>query len=150
MVSGFLAPEIEEGLIKVFQDASKLTIRVKGEGMFGSGSDKLSDGFDARIERLAKALADQPGKIVVIGHSDNQPIKTARFPSNQHLSLARAESVMKSMALHTEPGRMTAEGRADTQQLGDANTEEGRAFNNSREGRAENRRIEIILLKAEI
>ena len=149
MVSGFLAPEIEEGLIKVFQDASKLTIRVKGEGMFGSGSDKLSDGFDARIERLAKALADQPGKIVVIGHSDNQPIKTARFPSNQHLSLARAESVMKSMALHMEPGRTTAEGRADTQQLGDANTEEGRAFNNSREGRAENRRIEIILLKVE-
>ncbi|MGQ0565405.1 MAG: type IVB secretion system protein IcmH/DotU [Gemmobacter sp.] len=149
VVSGFLKPEIDDGLVKVFEDATKLTIRVRGEGMFGSGSDKLADGYDARIERLAKALADRPGKIVIVGHSDNQPIKTARFPSNQHLSLARAESVMKSMANHLDSARLTAEGRAETQQLGDEKTEEGRAFNNSREGRAENRRIEIILLKEE-
>ena len=140
VVSGFLEPEIKDGLIKVFEDASKLTILVKGEGMFGSGSDQLLDGYDARIERLAKALVEQPGKIIVVGHSDNQPIKSARFPSNQHLSLARAESVMKSMSQHLDPDRLTAEGRADKVPI---------ESNDTKEGRAANRRIEIILLKVE-
>ncbi len=149
VVSGFLKPEIDDGLVKVYQDATKLTIRVKGEGMFGSGSDQLVKGFDAKIDRLAKALVDQPGKIIIVGHSDNQPIKSTRFPSNQHLSLARAESVMKSMTQALDKDRMSAEGRADKEQLGDINTADGKAFNNSREGRAANRRIEIILLKAE-
>ena len=108
--------------------------------MFGSGSDKLAKGYDAKIERLAKALIDQPGKIIIVGHSDNQPIKSARFPSNQHLSLARAESVMKSMGAHLDPARMTAEGRADKEPI---------ETNDTKEGRAANRRIEIILLKAE-
>ena len=138
VVSGFLKPEIDDGLVKVFEDPTKLTIRVKGEGMFGSGSDTLANGYDARIERLAKALTDQPGKIIIVGHSDNVPIKSARFPSNQHLSLARAESVMKSMAKHLDPERMTAEGRADKEPVGP---------NDTKEGRAANRRIEIILLK---
>ncbi len=138
VVSGFLKPEIDDGLVKVFEDPTKLTIRIKGEGMFGSGSDQLLDGYDARIERLDKALADQPGKIIIVGHSDNVPIKSARFPSNQHLSLARAESVMKSMAKHLKDGRLTAEGRADKEPL---------QPNDTKEGRAANRRIEIILLK---
>ena len=100
--------------------------------------------------RLAKSLNDQPGRIIVVGHSDNVPIKTSRFPSNEVLSLKRAESVLKVMIAHMDDGaRLTAEGRADKQQLGDPTTEEGRAFNNSREGRAENRRIEIMLMKAE-
>ncbi len=150
IVSGFLEPEIKEGLVKVFGDANSLTIRVKGQAMFGSGSDKLTKGYDEKIIRLAKALNDQPGKIIVVGHSDNVPIKTSRFPSNQHLSLARADSVRKVMSEHLDDNaRLSAEGRADKEQLGDPNTEEGRAFNNSKDGRAENRRIEIKLLKAE-
>jgi type VI secretion system protein ImpK len=140
IVAEFLKPEIEEGLVKVFQDATKLTVRVKGEGMFASGSDRLAQGYDSRIERLAKALVDQPGNIIVVGHSDNVPIKSSRFPSNQHLSLARAESVMKSMAEHLDPKRLTAEGRADKEPI---------EPNDTKEGRAANRRIEIILLKVE-
>jgi type VI secretion system protein ImpK len=141
VVSGFLEPEIKDGLIKVFQDPTSLTVRVKGQGMFGSGSDKLAAGYDERIARLAKALNDQPGRILIVGHSDNVPIKTARFPSNTHLSLARAESVLKSMAKHIDdPKRLTAEGRAEKEPIED---------NSTAEGRAANRRIEIILLKAE-
>jgi type VI secretion system protein ImpK len=67
------------------------------------------------------------------------PIKTARFPSNLHLSLARAESVMRSVAPRLDdPDRLTAEGRADAQPL---------APNDTAEGRARNRRIEVILVK---
>lgn len=141
VVSGFLEKEIKDGIVEVFQDANTLTVRVAGAGMFGSGSDRLTPEFVEPIDRLANALNDQPGKIIVVGHSDNVPIRSSRFPSNMHLSLARAESVMKSMAkTFTDPSRLSAEGRADKEPL---------VPNDTAEGRAQNRRIEIILMKAE-
>ncbi len=140
VVVEFLKPEIEDGLIQVFEDATKLTVRVKGQGMFASGSDKLAKGYDEKIERLSKGLKDQPGRILIVGHSDNVPIRSSRFPSNQHLSLSRAESVMKSMAKHLPGERLQAEGRAEKEPL---------ESNDTAEGRAANRRIEVILLKAE-
>jgi type VI secretion system protein ImpK len=149
VIAGFLEPEIADGLVKVFQDATKITVRVKGEGMFGSGSDVLSEGYPERIDRLAEALKDQPGKLLIVGHSDNVPIKSRRFPSNQHLSLARAESVMKQMAAVLGADRLSAEGRAEKEPICNDGSAACEERNNSREGRAENRRIEIILLKAE-
>jgi type VI secretion system protein ImpK len=78
--------------------------------------------------------------VIVAGHSDNVPIKTARFPSNTHLSLARAESVMRQFATSVEdPSRLSAEGRAEKEPI---------APNDTAEGRARNRRIEVILVKA--
>ncbi len=141
VVVEFLKPEIDEGLVRVLPEPSALVLRVRGQGMFGSGSDKLAAGYDAKIERLARALNDQPGKILIVGHSDNVPIRSSRFPSNTHLSLARAESVMKQMAkFMDDPGRMSAEGRAEKEPI---------ESNDTAEGRAANRRIEIILMRAE-
>ena len=138
-VSGFLEPEIAEGIVEVFQKGNTLIIRVAGSGMFGSGSDKLQADFDGRIDRLAQALNDEKGKLIVVGHSDNVPIRSSRFPSNMHLSLARAKSVMARMAkVLTNPDRLTAEGRADKEPLAD---------NGTREGRARNRRIEVLLVQ---
>ncbi|MBL4919078.1 type VI secretion system protein TssL, long form [Szabonella alba] len=139
VVSGFLAKEIEAGTIKVFEDANSLTVRLAGAAMFGSGSDKLADDVVDTIERLAKAMNEQPGQIVVAGHSDNVPIRSSRFPSNMHLSLARAESVRKKMAeFFDDAERLTAEGRSDKEPI---------APNDTAEGRAQNRRIEILLLR---
>jgi len=140
-VKDFLKAEIDEGLVTAFQDANTITIRIAGSGMFGSGSDVLKPEFVAKMERIAEALNDEPGPLILAGYSDNQPIKSARFPSNMHLSLARAESVMKVLSAKlTDPSRMTAEGRADKDPIGD---------NSTKEGRAKNRRIEIILVRAE-
>ncbi|NIZ62619.1 type VI secretion system protein TssL [Sedimentitalea sp. CY04] len=138
-VSGFLEPEIAEGLIEVFQKGNTLTIRVAGSGMFGSGSDRLKDEIEARIIRLAQSLNAEKGKLIVVGHSDNVPIRSSRFPSNMHLSLARAKSVMAEMAkVLDDPSRLSAEGRADNEPLAD---------NGTREGRARNRRIEVLLVQ---
>jgi len=135
-VSGFLEPEIAEGIIEVFQKGNTLIIRVAGTGMFGSGSDKLQADFGPRINRLAQALNDEKGALIVVGHSDNVPIRSSRFPSNMHLSLARAKSVMAGMAdVLSDPDRLSAEGRADNEPLAD---------NGTREGRARNRRIEVL------
>jgi type VI secretion system protein ImpK len=135
----FLQPEIDEGIVSVFQKGNILTIRITGSGMFGSGSDALQKAFETPIERVAKALNDEPGPVIIAGHSDNVPIRSSRFPSNMHLSLARAKSVMNRMAgVMQNPGRMSAEGRADKEPIAD---------NSSREGRATNRRIEVLLVQ---
>ncbi len=149
LIAGFLEPEIADGLVKVFQTATTITVRVKGVGMFASGSDQLSEGYPERIDRLAKALKDQPGKLLIVGHSDNVPIKSRRFKSNMALSLARAETVKNQMAAILGEDRLSAEGRADAEPVCNDGSAACEERNNSREGRDENRRIEIILLKAE-
>lgn len=135
-VSGFLEPEIAEGIVEVFQKGNTLIIRLAGSGMFGSGSDKLQPDFESPVNRLAQALNDEKGALIVVGHSDNVPIRSSRFPSNMHLSLARAKSVMAGMAeVLNDPDRLSAEGRADKEPLAD---------NGTRAGRARNRRIEVL------
>lgn len=138
-VKGFLDTEIEQGIVEVFQDQSTITIRIAGSNMFGSGSDKLQPEFDAPLVRVAKALVDTAGPVIIVGHSDNVPIRSSRFASNMHLSLARAETVMAKLAsLLADPERLKAEGHADKNPI---------APNDTREGRAKNRRIEIVLVR---
>ena len=138
-VKGFLEAEIDQGIVEVFQDQSTITIRVAGSNMFGSGSDRLQPEFEAPLERVAKALVETEGPVIVVGHSDNVPIRSSRFASNMALSLARAETVMKKLAgLLAEPERLKAEGQADKSPI---------ASNDTRDGRAKNRRIEIVLVR---
>lgn len=138
-VKGFLEAEIDEGIVEVFQDQTSITVRLAGSGMFGSGSDRLQPAFDAPLAKVASALEDTKGPIIVVGHSDNVPIRSSRFPSNMHLSLARAEAVMRTLARDIgAEDRLSAEGRSDQEPI---------ASNSTREGRARNRRIEIILVR---
>jgi type VI secretion system protein ImpK len=139
-VKGFLEQEIADGIVEVSEDVSRITILLAGSGMFGSGSDVLTDRFRKPLENVGAALEDQPGQVIIAGHSDAQPIATARFPNNMALSLARADSVRKRLeGILSDPARLSAEGRGDKEPIAD---------NATREGRAKNRRIEIILLKA--
>jgi type VI secretion system protein ImpK len=88
---------------------------------------------------LGGELDKEAGRVVVVGHTDNVPIRTARFPTNQDLSRARAASVRTVMAeVMADPARLAVEGRADTQPI---------ASNADDAGRARNRRVEILLLK---
>jgi len=78
-----------------------------------------------------------PGPVVVTGHTDNKPIRTARFPSNWELSTERAKSVMKLMAPSmTDPARLRAEGMADSDPV---------APNDTEDNRRKNRRVMVIL-----
>ncbi|MBC7944272.1 MAG: OmpA family protein, partial [Burkholderiales bacterium] len=81
-----------------------------------------------------------PGQVQVTGHTDNVPIRTARFPSNWHLSQERARSVMQLLAAQGVAGRrLSAEGRADAEAI---------VANDSAANRARNRRVEIRLAVA--
>ena len=137
-VKGFLEAEIADGIVEVFQNQTSITVRLKGSGMFGSGSDRLSAEFQEPLAKVAAALQESSGPVIVVGHSDNVPIRSSRFPNNLRLSLARAEAVMEKLAAEIGDERLTSEGRS---------FEEPIASNDTAEGRARNRRIEIILLR---
>jgi type VI secretion system protein ImpK len=92
------------------------------------------------IERIAVALNEVPGKVVVNGYTDNSPIRTARYPSNWHLSQDRARSVSDMLLRTVKDGqRVHAEGRGEADPV---------APNTTSEGKARNRRVEIVLLVA--
>ncbi|WP_149536278.1 type IVB secretion system protein IcmH/DotU [Siccirubricoccus phaeus] len=136
----FLAPEIQARLVDVLEDSQTITIRVANNNMFALGQATLNAGSVPLLERVARALNDESGAILVTGHTDSSPIRTARFPSNWHLSQARAETVARLVAGKLEnPNRVRAEGKADTQPV---------ASNDTREGQQANRRTDIILVKA--
>ena len=136
----FLDPEIKEGLVTVDENAQRILVRISGEGMFASGSDQLDAKFEPLMERIGKALETQPGNAVITGHTDNVPIKKSlRFPSNYHLSVARAETVKAIViAQLSDAARVTSEGRGETEPVTD---------NKTPEGRKRNRRIELIVQK---
>ena len=135
----FLKPEIDQGLLTVFGDGRSVTVRIKGRGMFASGSATVEPRFIPMLQRIGQGLRTEPGRVQVLGHSDNQPIRTVRFPSNFHLSQARAEAASTVIAAATgDAGRFTVEGRADAEPIAD---------NRTADGREENRRIEVVLLR---
>jgi type VI secretion system protein ImpK len=136
-LEGFLAAEQREGLVEVFDRGRDVVVLLRGEGLFDSGSAEVRSSFLGTIARIGEALEDRPGTIRVVGHSDNVPIRTARFPSNWELSQARATSVARALAGEmSDPSRLRADGVADTQPL---------VSNATPEGQRRNRRIEIVV-----
>lgn len=136
-LKAFLEDEIRLGLVAVDDRADRSVITIRGDGLFASGAATVKDGYLPVLERIATELKRVPGEVLVTGHSDNKPIATLRFPSNWKLSQARADSVLGVLAQGSgQPLRFTAEGKADTEPV---------APNDTNEGRAQNRRVEITL-----
>jgi type VI secretion system protein ImpK len=102
---------------------------------FASGSDRIKKDFIPMLVKIARELQSDTSRILVVGHTDSKPIFSARFPSNWHLSQARAKNVadiLTSSAFLQD--RVRFEGRADTEPI---------APNDTPENRARNRRIDI-------
>ena len=134
----FLAPEIKDGLVIVLQDPQAITVRLVNRNMFGSGEATLASMYPGLLSRIGDALNDEPGDIQVNGYSDNQPIHTARFPSNFELSQARADAVASQVrARLKDPKRLRAQGKADSDPL---------APNTTPEGRQTNRRTDVVII----
>ena len=76
----------------VVEDLEKVRVRLPNAGLFRSGSADLEPSIEPVILCLAGVLESAPGRVMVLGHSDNVPIRTARFPSNWELSKARGLS----------------------------------------------------------
>ncbi len=141
VLTSFLAPEVKDGIVTVLTKDNTVIVRLAGVGMFASGSDKLKVDFLPIINRVAEALKDEKGHIVVAGHSDSSPVGSGRFKSNEALSQARADAVMNLiLPVIGDPTRVIAEGHGAREPIAD---------NATKDGRAQNRRIEILVVKGE-
>jgi type VI secretion system protein ImpK len=135
----FLEPEINAGQVSVEELLDRIVVLVPGT-VFGSGSEVISREFHGIIRRIGEGLEQSTGRIMVIGHTDNIPMRrNQRFSSNFSLSQSRAESVVRLLtAVVSNQGRMVAEGLGDTRPI---------APNDTATDRARNRRVEITLLE---
>jgi type VI secretion system protein ImpK len=132
-----LQPEIAQHLVSVLCTASTPIVRLNNRGMFAPGSAVIEPRFLPLLQRIGAALQSEKGAIQVIGYTDNQPIHTVRFPSNFQLSVARADAAAAILGkVIGDSSRLSAEGRGEADPI---------ASNATREGREQNRRIEIVL-----
>lgn len=138
MLRRLLRAEIEAGQIDVESEGRTIVIRIREKGSFPSGSAQLDVGFLAVLDKTGDALNEIKGRIFIEGHTDNVPINTARYGSNWDLSAARSVAVAERLleGPKMDPIRLTISGHADTRP---------QAPNQSWEGRAQNRRVEVIV-----
>lgn len=138
-----LAPEIGQAAVSVLGTAATATLRINTGAMFAAGSATLRPASVPLLERIGGVLKEELGKsdarmsVQVDGYTDNQPIRTVKFPSNFQLSASRADAV-RDVLKQAIGGALAiaTEGRADADPV-DSNA--------TPEGREHNRRIEIVL-----
>src|SRR5262249_37661457 len=131
----FLEPEIKQGLVTVDENAQRILVRITGDGMFESGSDKLDPKYLSIMTRVGKAMETA----VTPGNTHHAPIKTLPCPSTVELGAARPESAAKTaMGQRPDPAGGRAGGRGAGEPIAD---------NKTPEGKRQNRRIELIVMK---
>lgn len=135
-----LQQEILGGLLTLKQLGNKSTVILVGDGLFDSGSAELSAKAVPLVDKVARELALHPGQITVTGYTDNQPIRSIRFPSNWQLSAERAEHVGQRIAAFLPNTAIATEGAGAANPI---------APNNTAQGRALNRRVEITLIHSQ-
>lgn len=115
-----------------------VVLRLRDGLLFESGSDAMLSEGRAVLERMSVLVRESPHDVAVEGHTDDRRIHTSRFPSNWELSAARATAVLRQLVSTGMPAaRMQIAGYADTRPVADNATDEGRAAN---------RRVEIVFL----
>jgi len=138
-----LSEMIDLGDVAVERMEDEVIIRLQDQFAFELGSEQIQPQFRSMLLEIKRLLRDIRGEFLVSGHTDNLPISTVRFRSNWELSAARAASVVHELTEDgtIPPDRFRVEGYADTQPIDTNETEEGRA---------RNRRVEILIRPREI
>jgi chemotaxis protein MotB len=134
-----LKKQIDKGKIKVNMEPRGLTISFNEAALFASGEDVVAGEAYESIEKVAAAINRLPNPVRLEGHTDAIPIHTARFRSNWELSAARSIALLElfSTKFGVPRDRMSIGGYADTAPI---------ETNDTAEGRARNRRCDIIIL----
>jgi type VI secretion system protein ImpK len=116
-----------------------IVLRLCDSITFEPGEAVVKDTFKPVAAKIIAYLNGQPGRIKVVGHTDNTPIKNVRFPSNWHLSMERAKAVAALLkAGLSDPGRVDVDGKGPDVPI---------ASNATSEGRAKNRRVEVMIAR---
>jgi type VI secretion system protein ImpK len=140
-IKAALADEIVANKVAADENDTSIFVRIGSLVLFPSGGATVNDSFAPIAKKIAAALDKEPGDIRIVGHTDNDPIKTVAFPSNFELSLARAKSVAVMMKKDlAKPERVTVGGKGADQPI---------APNDVEANKAKNRRVEISIPRAD-
>jgi len=141
-LSRVLDTELRAGKVGLKLEARGLVISLRESGFFASGEDAVSPSSLAALEKIADVIQPLPNPVRLEGHTDSVPIHNSRFRSNWELSAARAIAMMEALAgrYGIDRSRMAVAGYAEN---APADT------NDSEEGRAHNRRVDLVLLTQE-
>jgi chemotaxis protein MotB len=138
-----LQAEIHDGKIEMHLEPRGLVLSLRQATFFPSGEDAIDPKTYPIVEKIAQTIRALPNSVRLEGHTDSVPIHTARFHSNWELSAARSIGMMELLSEHFEipRQRMAIAGYADTAPLDS---------NDTQEGRAHNRRVDIVILNQQV
>jgi chemotaxis protein MotB len=134
-----LKQQIAAGAIRLHLDPRGLVISLQEKAFFPSGDDAIYSHAYPSIEQVAKNIAKLSNPIRLEGHTDSVPIHTARFKNNWELSTARSIALLQLLEerFGLDSSRFAVAGYAQTMPI---------ASNDTEEGKARNRRVEIVIL----
>lgn len=133
-----LAPLVKEGKVRVTQNSRGVSVEINASVLFDPGAAALNAQSSEALRAVAELLRNDAHDVQVEGHTDNQPIKSALYPSNWELSAVRASSVVRLFIdAGVAPERLTAVGHGANIPV---------ASNDDPQGRARNRRVAVTIL----
>ncbi|TGQ89242.1 type VI secretion system protein TssL [Mesorhizobium sp. M8A.F.Ca.ET.208.01.1.1] len=137
-----LAKEVGAGGLTVDTKGDFIVVEINNLLLFQSGKADAKPEFQPIAADIAAALEPERGPIRIVGHTDNvKPRKSSPFKSNFDLSVARAKAVETMMApKFSDPSRLTVDGKGEDEPIAD---------NATPEGRAANRRVDVMIAKEE-
>ena len=135
--------EIKIHEISLHRETEGLVVSLREFGFFDSGSAEIKPESLSALDRIASILAIRTYKLRIEGHTDNIPIHTAHMSSNWELSTGRATELVRVLIMNHgfAPERLSAAGYAEFHPV---------ASNLTAEGRAQNRRVDIVILSAQV
>lgn len=137
----FQETKAAEQLKALFTDTAvterEIRVRLQDSLLFASGSATLSPSADAPLSKLARVLLEMPNTVIIEGHTDAVPLSKSPYRSNWELSVARSDSVIERLVADGVPAaRLVAAGYGEHRPM---------SANDSPEGRARNRRVEVLI-----
>ncbi|TJW39726.1 MAG: type VI secretion system protein TssL [Mesorhizobium sp.] len=137
-----LAKEVAGGGLTIGTKGDFIVVEISNLLLFQPGKAEIKPEFQPIAENIAAALRAEPGPIRIVGHTDNvKPRKSSAFKSNFDLSVARAKAVEAVMAPQfSDPSRIAVDGKGEDEPIAD---------NATPEGRAKNRRVDVMIPREE-
>lgn len=142
-LTGVLSEEIKNGKLELRLEPRGLVLSLRQATFFPSGEDTVDPNTYPTVDKIARVINDLPNPVRLEGHTDSRPIHTARFRSNWELSAARAIAMLELLAVRYRipAERFAIAGHADTVPI---------AANETEDGRARNRRVDIVILNENV
>ena len=135
-----LGGEVAAGHIRISLTVQGIVVSLKDPSFFASGSDDIQPEALESIAKIATVIRDLPNPVRLEGHSDSIPIHNQKFHDNWSLSAARGAAVLSALESRFQipSQRLAIAAYADNQPVSE---------NESAEGRAQNRRVDIVILR---